>query len=759
MMAKKDRTDTTKLSNKLTNTLVKRSAKSVSSGRAPYFLEHIKVTSFGKFANTIVGPFKPGMNVVYGPNEAGKTTLNELVKGVLFGWPQARGETNSYRPEHMERAGSLFFHNTVTDEVVELKRVKNSDDVTASAPLLNTIDRETYETMFSLTSDELLRLDRHSDITARLLTAGSGTSASPAHARSILEKRIKELTSRSAQVPDSIANLKSRQSELRDVVRAGREEADKLRDQERVLASLSPRSHTLQATQNRLNGEIEELQQASTHLRALDTRIDTLTNDLDGVLHSTEDPNGGAGASPVPDDDIAALVDLSQADEYRLHDQLDTFDERRAKLEHMVDNARSAAHASRAEYELYTEDDQKQKEYARARMQRWIIMAVAIVVPLIMALIGVYVLVAAGRLAGSSYRMPGVLLIAFAVCLFAVGMLIARKPSRVEEEWGDERKKKEWVMQQDRKTLEACEQDARDYDAQIEAYLNNNGLAAAEGSPRRARRLLDKARDFRSSYELALQTRQSLAARKAALIKELTHVRAQRKELCQKLGVDEVDPQTEITHIVKRKTDERTKTQTLIADTQRQIGEITERLTLARRGVSFDEAKLESEAVETRLQEQYRELALLLVAKQSLDAAISDWERKSQPEVYRCASRLLSQMTGGAWCGVRMNPAGDIEVMDAIKTVRPPYLLSLGTRQQLYLSLRIALLLTAENVGRGLPIMCDDILVNFDNERREQAVSALVELASKRQVILFTCHPDVASLVCASDPNCNLIEL
>ena len=66
------------------------------------------MTSFGRFSNTIVGAFGPGLNVVYGPNEAGKTTVNELVKGVLFGWPAARGENNPYRPDTADRAGSLF---------------------------------------------------------------------------------------------------------------------------------------------------------------------------------------------------------------------------------------------------------------------------------------------------------------------------------------------------------------------------------------------------------------------------------------------------------------------------------------------------------------------------------------------------------------------------------------------------------------------------------------------------------------------------
>ena len=58
--------------------------------KRPY-LEHIKIVSFGAFSNKAVGPFAPHLNVVYGPNEAGKTTLASFVGGVLFGWEEARG--------------------------------------------------------------------------------------------------------------------------------------------------------------------------------------------------------------------------------------------------------------------------------------------------------------------------------------------------------------------------------------------------------------------------------------------------------------------------------------------------------------------------------------------------------------------------------------------------------------------------------------------------------------------------------------------
>ena len=721
-----------------------------------YFLEHIKMTSFGKFANIIIGPFGQGMNVVYGPNEAGKTTINELVKGVLFGWPAARGEVNPYRPENADRSGSLFFKNASSGDVAELKRVKNSDELQPPSPLLTNIDRETYETMFSLTSDELLRLDRHSDITARLLTAGSGTSSSPAHALETISARIKALTSRSAQNPDAIGNLKTEQSRLKALVQTKREEEDNLREQEHVLASLRPRREVMLKTQERLNSEIENLSQTAAQVSALDKRITSLQQDLEQSRNSDD---SSLSVEPIPDEDIIELIDLTQAQEYRLRDSLDEFDVRKAKLEHSVDKAREAANVSRAEYEFHMEDEHIQQQYDRARKQRWVQLAFAIVIPFIMALIGVYIIELARRMVGASYFVVGAALILVAFVLAIVGIVISIRPTRAEEEWEDERAKKEWVMQQDQKTLEICEIQAREYAAEIEEALLQSGLGAAQGSTRRARRLLDRLREYRSARDLADQTKQAQALRRSTLKNDVEQALRERKDLCVAAGFDEAATVDDISQLIERKADERTKTAQTIGETERQIGEISERLTAARRTTSFDELKFQSETIETRLRDDYRLLATLLIAQRSLEEAIAQWERKSQPEVYRCASRLLSQMTDGAWCTVRMNAQGDIEVVDAIKTTRAPHLLSLGTRQQLYLSLRIALLMTAENVGKGLPIMCDDILVNFDDARRKQAVRALLELAKRRQVILFTCHPDIAALVYKADSKSKLIEL
>ena len=43
------------------------------------YLQRIKIDSFGAFSNKVVGPFGPHLNVVFGQNEAGKTTLASFV--------------------------------------------------------------------------------------------------------------------------------------------------------------------------------------------------------------------------------------------------------------------------------------------------------------------------------------------------------------------------------------------------------------------------------------------------------------------------------------------------------------------------------------------------------------------------------------------------------------------------------------------------------------------------------------------------------
>ncbi|MEZ6127890.1 MAG: AAA family ATPase [Planctomycetaceae bacterium] len=73
--------------------------------------------------------------------------------------------------------------------------------------------------------------------------------------------------------------------------------------------------------------------------------------------------------------------------------------------------------------------------------------------------------------------------------------------------------------------------------------------------------------------------------------------------------------------------------------------------------------------------------------------------------------------------------------------------LSGGTREQLFLAIRFALVREFARRGVELPVVMDDLFVNFDEERTDAAVDCLIEIANEGlQVLFFTCHQHLAEL-------------
>lgn len=73
--------------------------------------------------------------------------------------------------------------------------------------------------------------------------------------------------------------------------------------------------------------------------------------------------------------------------------------------------------------------------------------------------------------------------------------------------------------------------------------------------------------------------------------------------------------------------------------------------------------------------------------------------------------------------------------------------LSGGTREQLFLAIRFALVREFAKRGVELPLVMDDLFVNFDQERTEAAANCLLEVAREgQQVLFFTCHEHIAQL-------------
>ncbi|KAF0208815.1 MAG: hypothetical protein FD171_456 [Actinobacteria bacterium] len=100
-----------------------------------------------------------------------------------------------------------------------------------------------------------------------------------------------------------------------------------------------------------------------------------------------------------------------------------------------------------------------------------------------------------------------------------------------------------------------------------------------------------------------------------------------------------------------------------------------------------------------------------------------------------------------------------LEVFDEHAAGKTTERLSRGTAEALYLALRLGLISQLGDVGPGLPLLMDDVLVNLDPERRRGAAVAVADLARERQIVLFTCHPDTATLLGEIAPDHTRITL
>ena len=150
------------------------------------------------------------------------------------------------------------------------------------------------------------------------------------------------------------------------------------------------------------------------------------------------------------------------------------------------------------------------------------------------------------------------------------------------------------------------------------------------------------------------------------------------------------------------------------------------------------------------MREEYEQLCgeydAISLAVETLRDADSEIERRFSPELGRVASSYMSAVTGGRYADVLINRdfSAMTRVSDDAVSRRAEYL-SAGTLDIMYLAVRLAVCELALPDGETCPLILDDALVNLDDERLEQAMKLLAEVARERQVILFTCRkPDGA---------------
>lgn len=144
------------------------------------------------------------------------------------------------------------------------------------------------------------------------------------------------------------------------------------------------------------------------------------------------------------------------------------------------------------------------------------------------------------------------------------------------------------------------------------------------------------------------------------------------------------------------------------------------------------------EGLQEDLREKSREWAVLVLARKILEKAVKVYEKERQPAVIVEAQAFFSTITGGRYMRI-YSPlnSSKIYVEDREGRQKSVTELSRGTAEQLYFSLRFGFIREFERHSEPLPVVFDDVLVDFDPERCSSTCEAIKDLASTNQIILL----------------------
>ena len=159
--------------------------------------------------------------------------------------------------------------------------------------------------------------------------------------------------------------------------------------------------------------------------------------------------------------------------------------------------------------------------------------------------------------------------------------------------------------------------------------------------------------------------------------------------------------------------------------------------------------------VEVQLPQRVEEYNALNIALEALSAADSALRERFSPALNREAGLIFSTLTGGRY--PRMSLARDFTAQAVAEGDMIPHsalALSTGTAEQLYLAVRLAV---CKLSLPDAPILLDDALTAFDDERMGLALEYLQGLAKERQILLFSCHRREAEW--AKAHHCTVVEL
>jgi energy-coupling factor transporter ATP-binding protein EcfA2 len=152
---------------------------------------------------------------------------------------------------------------------------------------------------------------------------------------------------------------------------------------------------------------------------------------------------------------------------------------------------------------------------------------------------------------------------------------------------------------------------------------------------------------------------------------------------------------------------------------------------------------------DARLQLLRERQMALVQAEADLRGTLSRLRTSRTPELFDIASTYIRRLTESSHVRVSCSLSRNELMVHSASASHPHRIteLSRGTRHQVALALRLALVKVHSVAGSCAPLVLDDVFITSDDDRASEVVRLLTELAADgQQILFFTCQNDVATL-------------
>ncbi|MSU34248.1 MAG: hypothetical protein EXS36_03890 [Pedosphaera sp.] len=185
-----------------------------------------------------------------------------------------------------------------------------------------------------------------------------------------------------------------------------------------------------------------------------------------------------------------------------------------------------------------------------------------------------------------------------------------------------------------------------------------------------------------------------------------------------------------------------------IRETLFRIG--NEKTTLEKAGDAAADFRQQAESCAATLKQDAARFLRLRLATHLLQTQIERFRKENQGPLLEKSGDIFQAITRGAFSGLDAEfNADDLPVLVGVRPDRTKVLvegLSDGSRDQLYLALRLAALDRYLQEHEPMPLILDDLLITFDDSRAKAILPQLSALAKRAQIFVFTHHEHLVEL-------------